>query len=212
MTRVACLFILLIALGCGGRGGESETTAESVVFDESGEIIDIEPLVLVSTEAAPNVETLDLNCEPNAQESCNARDEDCNGVIDEGCGYGSGHMQITMAWDTGSDVDLYVTDPAGETLSFQRPATPGGGRVDHSGRGDCADSRANSRVENVRWVRDRPLAGEYRVVAHYWGECVRGGGPTTVVVSIAVARQTIGSYRYSLLPGERAGIAKFSVK
>lgn len=212
MTRGACLFPLLFVLGCAGRGGDAETTAETVVFDDSGEIIEVEPLEFVSAKASTNVETLAAECLPQAQEDCNARDDDCNGIIDEGCGYGSGHMQITMAWDTGSDLDLYVTDPAGETLSFQRPATPGGGRVDHAGRGDCADSQSNSRVENVRWVRDRPLAGKYRVTAHYWGECVRGGGPTTAVVSIAVARQTIGTYRYSLLPGERVQIATFSVR
>ena len=61
-----------------------------------------------------------------------------DGVIDDGCGYGAGFIQVTASWDTGADIDLYVTGPLGDTLSFQRPSTPGGARVDHSGRGDCS--------------------------------------------------------------------------
>ena len=121
-------------------------------------------------------------------------------------------MQVTVAWDTGSDIDLYVTGPLGDTLSFQRPSTPSGARVDHSGRGDCSESMANARIENIRWVGDRPAGGIYDVEVRYWGECITGGGPTNVTVSVAVGREIAGQYVHSLLPGETVRVLRFVVQ
>ena len=54
-------------------------------------------------------------CVPTGPEICfNATDDNCNGVIDEGCGASTGVLQFMIAWgDSPADVDIEVVDPNG---------------------------------------------------------------------------------------------------
>lgn len=211
-TRVAivCLWLLLACSRTGIDGPTTETAREVVPEDEMPQVI--EPPVLVSIVPIATAREIPRDCRHPVEETCNAIDDDCDGVIDDGCGYGTGFIQVTISWDTGADIDLYVTGPLGDTLSFQRPSTPSGARVDHSGRGDCGSSMPNARIENIRWVGTRPAGGIYEVEVRYWGECITGGGPTNVTVSVAVGRQIAGQYVQSLLPGERIRVLRFVVQ
>ena len=213
MTRTIGIGVVCLLCACAGRavdGPVSETAADAA----EGEVIPetIEPPVLVSIVPGARVESIPDTCGSPTEETCNALDDDCNGVIDDDCGYGPGLMQITAGWDTGSDIDLYVTGPLGDTLSFQRRSTPDGARVDHAGRGDCSPNIPNPRIENIRWVGKRPIEGIYEVELHYWGECITGGGPTDVTVSVAVGRRIAGQYLVTLLPGERIRVVRFVIQ
>jgi tRNA (guanosine-2'-O-)-methyltransferase len=66
-------------------------------------------------------------CVSTGPERCfDATDDNCNGVIDEGCGVETGAVQFAIAWEpAGVDVDLLVTDPAGELAEVGRPLTSG---------------------------------------------------------------------------------------
>ncbi len=205
---------LLLASGACHRGASSAPTTDNALqaVDDGTVTRVAEPPVLVAIEPGENVEAIVRDCLGAGEESCNAIDDDCDGVIDQGCGYGAGLMQITVAWNTGSDLDLYVRVPSGETLSFQRRTSAEGGRIDHSGRGDCDPSIPNPRVENLRWMRGRPEPGNYEVQVHYWGECVSRGGPTTATLSIALDREIVGEFRYTLLPGERKQLLRFVIE
>lgn len=212
MRRVA-VACLMLALACSGTSADEPSDEMAPEVSTGNEVpAVVEPPVLVSIVPGAAVEEIPRDCSHPVEETCNAIDDDCDGVIDDGCGYGTGLMQVTASWNTGADIDLYVTGPLGDTLSFQRPATPSGGRVDHSGRGDCEADMPNPRIENVRWVGSRPMDGIYEVEVHYWGECVSSGGPTQVTLSVAVGRRIAGQYRLTLLPGERVRVVRFVVQ
>lgn len=156
------------------------------------------------------VTVMNTTCHPNAVEVCNGLDDNCNGVIDEGCGYQTGNIQVTLGWNTGADLDLYVTDPYGHTISYQNRQSPSGGVLDHDARGACNPGQANNTIENVYWNTPQPPSGQYRIEVHYWGEC-RVADVTQATLSIAVGGQVIGAYNVVLRPRERQPVAVFNL-
>jgi tRNA (guanosine-2'-O-)-methyltransferase len=150
------------------------------------------------------------NCSPGAGESCDGLDNNCDGRIDEGCGWGSGQIQVTLAWGTGADMDLYVYDPSGYQIYYADRYSPSGGMLDHDARGFCTGG--TDTVENVYWSSPTPPPGNYTVEVHYWGDCGDPRAiPTPVQVSISVGGRVIGVYQATLYPNQRATIATFPI-
>jgi tRNA (guanosine-2'-O-)-methyltransferase len=107
---------------------------------------------------------LETACVPSAVEICfDALDNNCNGVIDEGCGLHTGVLQFTIAWaEAGADVDLKVTGPDGDEAQGDKP-TRAGMLKDR----DCpgTDNQCfGQNVENVFLAEGRPRSGRYRAV------------------------------------------------
>ncbi|MEQ8461923.1 MAG: MopE-related protein [Sandaracinaceae bacterium] len=165
--------------------------------------------ISVNTPAAgAGVTIVDGYCNPNQPEVCNGLDDNCNGVIDEGCGYSTGNIQITLAWGTGADLDLYVTDPMGYTISYQNRQSPSGGHLDQDARGACNRRQADNTVENVYFDSPQPPSGQYVIDVHYWGDC-GVAGTTQATMSIAVGGQILGAYNVTLNPRDRQRVASF---
>ena len=51
-------------------------------------------------------------------------------LIEAALRYGSGDVQVTMTWNNTADIDLYVTDPMGETIYYANPFSSSGGQLD----------------------------------------------------------------------------------
>ena len=160
----------------------------------------------------PSAEPLTPRCAGADAETCDGRDDDCDGRIDEGCAYAGGVVQVTLAWKNGADLDLYVRDPTGDVVSFQRTRSPSGGELTASARGACGIGTTEGGVESASWYADAVPHGKYEVIVQYWGACLSGAGLTEATVSVGVGGAVIAAYRIALMPTQRARVVDFEVR
>ena len=130
------------------------------------------------------VTVIQQQCVQGSAEQCNGLDDNCNGVIDEGCGYQTGNIQITAAWNSPSDIDLHVLDPMGEEIYYAHRNSQSGGVLDRD------DTTARG-PENIYW-NAAYTPGRYYVCPESYTGAVAYATWTLVVVrnGIEVARRT----------------------
>jgi hypothetical protein len=96
---------------------------------------------------------------------------------------GSGDVQVSVAWDAPTDVDLHVTDPSGEEIFFAHKTSASGGTLDLDSNPACSIDNINN--ENVVWPTGSAPSGTYSVDLVYWSACSQPQSNYTVTVVVA---------------------------
>lgn len=137
--------------------------------------------------------------EEHAEEIANG-----NGALNSG----HGDFQATLTWDTTADLDLWVTDPFGETIIYYNPDSASGGHLD-------VDDTNGYGPENIFWPPGVAPEGDYLVQVDHFS----GASPTGYAVLVQVGDQsypfsgtiltnqlvTIGTFTLSDYPSMEAG-------
>ena len=176
-------------------------------------VLSCAPATPAKSPAAARVETSNLQvppgttlveaCTPTGPELCfNAVDDNCNGVIDEGCGSRTGPLQFEIAWDVAdADVNLSVTTPDGDTVpSPQTQPEPNGFHMDR----DCPGKEGcgGQNVDNIYFDsgEGEPPRGHYMVKITL-AELHSAPPPVRVRFGARLGARTVG-FDVDLAPGD----------
>lgn len=98
---------------------------------------------------------------------------------------GTGDVQVTLTWYAEADIDLYVEDPTGETVSYSNTDVSSGGQLD---RDNLCTNFEMGRPENIFWPENGAPEGIYKVSVNYYGDCA-SVGPVSWTVRTIVGGQ-----------------------
>ncbi len=188
---IAMLFAALAGVGCGGAENPLPPVEYPAPLTSGDDAAD-------GPQAAEGVTLVEFSCTEGAPEACNGVDDDCDGRVDEDCGFGGGAVQITATWNSGADLDLVITPPD--------DAADGG--IDHDGRSACAPDADHARIADASFAEATP--GRWRVAISTADACGHEG-PTTASVSVSFGGHAFGPFNRTLDAGEEAEILTFDV-
>lgn len=114
---------------------------------------------------------------------------------------GTGELQVSLSWDTETDVDLHVVEPGGEEIYYSNETSESGGTLDLDSNAGCTIDDVNN--ENVTWERGAPR-GEYIVRVDYWSAC-SVPGTTQYVVTVRSRTGTPATYQGTFEAADETG-------
>lgn len=95
---------------------------------------------------------------------------------------GAGDVQVSVAWDAPTDVDLHVIDPSSEEIYFGNKTSASGGTLDLDSNAACSIDNVNN--ENITWPVGGAPSGQYSVSLVYWSACTQPQSNYTVTIVV----------------------------
>jgi hypothetical protein len=99
-------------------------------------------------------------------------------------------LTVTLLWEAAVDLDLYVTDPALETVYYANAHARSGGVLERDAR--CRGRTGGEQTERARWTT--PPAGRYRVGVDFPEACEERGPrevPYRLVIEVDGRREEV---------------------
>ncbi|MDO8362691.1 MAG: hypothetical protein Q7V88_07330 [Actinomycetota bacterium] len=84
----------------------------------------------------------------------------------------TGDVRVTLRWSDAADLDLAVTDPMGETVSYDNASVSSGGALDVDANANCNEAQP-APAENIVWGDTAP-DGLYTIVVDLYSSCTAG--------------------------------------
>ncbi|HTE52867.1 MAG TPA: hypothetical protein VK698_18565 [Kofleriaceae bacterium] len=143
-----------VVVGVAGSPGYYD-----VALPDAADSVDLQ-LSLCQDLALP---TLDLTYAVGTSASVGEYEEQPAAIIE----VGTGEVQVSVSWDTDSDVDLHVTDPAGDEVYYGQTVVDSSGMLDLDSNPGCNIDGVNN--ENITW--SAAPQGDYTVRLDYFKSC-----------------------------------------
>jgi len=104
---------------------------------------------------------------------------------------GTGNLQVSLSWDTATDVDLHLIEPDETEIFYSSRSSSSGGELDLDSNAGCTLDNVNN--ENITYGKNEPPSGHYIVRVDYYAACgiteqtrylvtvnKKGGGKATI--------------------------------
>lgn len=105
---------------------------------------------------------------------------------------GTGDIQVTLQWATTDDLDLAVTDPNGDVITYFNRQVASGGQLDVDANAACSGV-TRSPVENIFWPPGGAPQGEFNIEVNLYAACGETSGsiPFTLRLLVQGSTQTL---------------------
>jgi len=115
----------------------------------------------------------------------------------------TGDISFRLQWNGSQDLDLYVTEPSGETVYYDNKLSSTGGQLDLDANFPC-DSSNQSGTENVFWPAGSAPRGNYTVWAGYYSSCY-GSSAVSYTISVLQGTRVVETFSETLSVEDEEG-------
>lgn len=112
-----------------------------------------------------------------------------------------GALTATLSWQSEADLNLFVRDPSGRTVSWSNPEIPSGGLLEIDSNTQC-NTPSDQPVEHIYWPGTALPPGEYEVWVWYQNTCGRNA-PADFQLDLSVGGESVLEIDTTLQPGQR---------
>lgn len=112
-------------------------------------------------------------------------------------------LQIRLAWNSSTNLDLEVRDPVGGSLRWESTTVPSGGRFGQNINATCNTKITDSPTEQVSWQSGAIPTGSYEFIVYYQqAEGCQTTDPTDFTITTTVDGVPADPIEGSLQPGQ----------